>query len=130
MGTRSDYYIGVGENAEWLGSAAYDGYPETETLKGGIPEALTSATTEDAFREALKLVSARDDWTAPEQGWPWPWDDSGTTDYAYCFDASAARVIVVCFGKHEDESEASFPNMKDRKNVTFGKRSGVLIFRG
>lgn len=28
MGTRADFYVGKGPNAEWLGSTAMDGYPE------------------------------------------------------------------------------------------------------
>jgi hypothetical protein len=27
MGTRADFYIGRGTEAEWLGSVAWDGYP-------------------------------------------------------------------------------------------------------
>lgn len=29
MGTRADFYVGTGANAEWLGSIAYDGHPDT-----------------------------------------------------------------------------------------------------
>jgi hypothetical protein len=27
MGTRADFYVGRGKDAEWLGSVAFDGYP-------------------------------------------------------------------------------------------------------
>ncbi len=81
MGTRADFYIGRGANAEWLGSIAWDGYPS------GIPASLLNAPSEEAFRRELALFAEkREDWTAPEQGWPWPWDNSQTTDYAYAFD--------------------------------------------
>jgi len=26
MGTRADFYVGMGKDAEWLGSVAWDGY--------------------------------------------------------------------------------------------------------
>jgi len=28
MGTRADFYVGIGPEAEWVGSIAYDGYPD------------------------------------------------------------------------------------------------------
>ena len=28
MGTRADFYIGKGTDAEWLGSIAWNGYPD------------------------------------------------------------------------------------------------------
>lgn len=71
------------------------------------------------------------------RGWPWPWEDSQTTDYAYAFDGG--KVWASCFGGpwqiasdwKDDGDEAVkvavFPNMKDRQNVTFGPRSGILI---
>lgn len=132
MGTRADFYVGRGEQAEWIGSIAWDGYPD------GIDKQTLNCTSPEAFRHAVAdFFSKRDDVTLPEQGWPWPWDDSGTTDYAYAFDGE--RVWASCFGREwfpankepEDydtlrENDAVFPNMKDRKNVTWGKRSGTI----
>jgi hypothetical protein len=28
MGTRADFYIGCGRDSEWIGSIAWDGYPD------------------------------------------------------------------------------------------------------
>lgn len=134
MGTRADFYIGRGAEAEWLGSIAWDGYP------GGIPSHVLEATTPEGFKAALvNFAAERDDWTNPSEGWPWPWDDSRTTDYAYALDEG--KVWGSCFGygwfdatqpepdREEDAVKtADFPNMAERKNVTVGKRSGVLIF--
>ena len=136
MGTRADFYIGRGENAEWLGSIAWDGYPE------GLPEHLLRVDKPENFREAVEqFIAGRDDGTKPQDGWPWPWNDSQTTDYAYAFDEG--KVFASCFGHEwydptaevdEDADEASggkvavFPNMKERQNVTLGKRSGVMVF--
>lgn len=130
MGTRADFYVGRGPKAEWLGSIAWDGYPK------GIPKPLRRAKTEEEFRmEVAKELSKREDATFPEMGWPWPWDDSKTTDYAYAFDEG--RVWASCFGgkwfnpmrkqPNSEEQVAVFPNMSSIKRTNFGKRSGIMI---
>ena len=135
MGTRADFYIGRGEHATWLGSRAWDGYPE------GIPESVLKANDVDQYIEAVEaMASERNDWTTPDMGWPWPWDDSATTDYAYAFDGG--KVHSSCFGggwfdptveyDADDEEriskdKATFPDMSERKNVAFGRRSGVIL---
>jgi len=132
MGTRADFYIGRGSDAEWLGSIAWDAYPS------GLPNELLSSNSEEGFRARVAELSSRDDWTSPSDGWPWPWDDSHTTDYAYAFDGGT--VWAASFGHgwfpasgDEPDEEASlppcvFPDMKAIQNVTLGKRSGVMIF--
>lgn len=135
MGTRADFYVGVGKRAKWLGSIAWDGYPS------GIDMPVKKAITAKAFRKAVaEFLASREDATYPEDGWPWPWDDSRTTDYAYAF--SKGKVKASCFGhpwfnplrkepEHKDgDAEVEFPDMKDKQNVTFGKRSGLIIFSG
>ena len=86
-----------------------------------------------------KFFSERTDVTLPEKGWPWPWDDSNTSDYAYAFDKG--KVLGCCFGykwfscfplrEPKDTDSGSkgqeFPNMKDRRNVAFGERSGLVV---
>ena len=131
MGTRADFYIGRGETAEWLGSIAWDGYPDGDAAE------TFGAETENQFRDMVRNFSAkRSDWTSPDQGWPWPWKDSRTTDYAYAFDGG--KVFASCFGREWQEASnydneingpetAVFPDMTDRKNVTFGERSGVIV---
>jgi hypothetical protein len=145
MGTRADFYVGRGAQAEWLGSIAWDGYPDGVFDDDFAP---ASCATAEQWREKVAaFLASRDDATLPEQGWPWPWDDSRTTDYAYAFDGDAVwssafghewfRVDPAAeyFGEPVDESErdipknAVFPNMAERKNVTYGPRSGVIVFR-
>ena len=92
MGTRADFYINRGEKAEWLGSIAWDGHPD------GDSEDLLNIKTRAEFVLRLQKLSKRDDWTSPEQGWPWPWKDSNTTDYSYAFDTKNRRVYITCFG--------------------------------
>jgi len=172
MGTRADWYIGRGDKAEWLGSTAWDGNP------GSIEEGgFLGSKTADDFRAAVnKFLASRDDGTVPSQGWPWPWEDSGTTDYSYALDDGV--VYITCFGhgwysyeewkaheaevneyyrahkelaekgldndaihdklgdepdglwENDSDDPCVFPNMKDVQNVTFGRRSGVIILRG
>lgn len=106
MGTRADFYVGRGRNAEWLGSIANDGYPEPPGLKESCPMSckhspahhgmgrtgdwglrILGATNEADFREAVnQFIGRRKDGTGPAQGWPWPWDDSRLTDYVYAWD--------------------------------------------
>ena len=148
MGTRADFYVGRGKGAEWLGSIAYDGHPDR------IGKGVVGAETEAKFRAAVvKFLANREDCdaTTPDLGWPWPWEDSCTTDYAYAFDGGA--VYGCSFGREwflakndephmeDDDGEpteygrrikengktAVFPCMRDRMKVTYGPRSGLLI---
>lgn len=133
MGTRADFYVGRGKDAEWLGSIAWDGYD--------IPENIQECQGEETYREDVKdFLTSRDDATFPEQGWPWPWEDSNTTDYAYAYDDK--KVYKNCFGRgwlevHEEETDeyldahgrTEFPDMSEVQNVTLGQRSGVIVAR-
>jgi hypothetical protein len=139
MGTRADFYVGRGERAEWLGSIAWDGNPASIGGDGSI----VLATTEQDYRQQVAaFLASRDDATLPEQGWPWPWDNSRTTDYAYAFDNGAVwasafghewfRVDPAAdyFGEPDGDMGAKvavFPDMSARKAVTFGLRSGVIV---
>lgn len=147
MGTRADFYVGRGEDAEWLGSIAWDGYPAGVFAKADTPEVERGEylpddiATEDHWCQAVAAwLGQRRDGTNPRQGWPWPWNDSRTTDYAYALDGG--EVWASCFGRDwfkvaegepDDEDfgrqpkTAVFPDMTARKNVTYGSRSGVML---
>ena len=131
MGTRADFYVGLGKDAEWIGSIALDGYPE------GVPQRLLSASSEKEFRQAfVELLGNRADVSTPKDGWPWPWDNSAETDFAYAFDMD--NVLVAQFGRgwcpYKDQEcdfdifpVQQFPDMSDVKKVTFGPRSGLMV---
>lgn len=149
MGTRADFYVGRGKDAEWLGSIAWDGYPD------GIDEYVFMAMNEDSYRSKVQMfLEPRDDATFPHMGWPWPWEDSGTTDYAYAFDGgqvwfsgfgskwlSAKNGVFEEEETYEDdegnfdmeayklarEDKVEMPNMKAIQNVNYGDRSGVIV---
>ena len=136
MGTRADFYVGRGQNAEWLGSVGVDGYPDGElSVLGG-------ATSEESYRGAVKeLIDSFGEYaTSPDQGWPWPWRDSNLTDYAYAFEDG--RVLVSTFGSpwfligdeepDEEGTRQDYPDMTSRMAVAEAgtKRSGIIVFRG
>lgn len=133
MGTRADFYIGRDKSAEWLGSIAMDGYPDDP----GHPKVLRDVNSKDDFRSRVDEILTVEHATHPQQGWPWPWDNSATTDYAYAFDDAEKAVYVSRFGgpwvnarSLSINEEPEFPDMSDRKNLTLGKRSGVIVVGG
>lgn len=137
MGTRADFYVGTGQEAEWCGSIAWDGYPS------GIDSAILKATDDRDYRSALaKFFVDREDATMPAMGWPWPWDSSHTTDYAYAL--QEGKVVASCFGSSwfdpldesvdqdalEDKA-ADVPDMSSHRNEAApggSKRSGLIVF--
>lgn len=140
MGTRADFYVGRGKSAEWLGSIAMDGYPDGNVSNPQYGP-LIKAASEPEFRERVAmLIAGVGHGTTPAQGWPWPWEDSRTTDYAYAFDGGtvwASGFGRAWFDPNEPEPDrgdepksAVFPNMKDRQRVTLGSRSGLIVFGG
>jgi len=132
MGTRADFYIKKQNKMKWLGSIAWDGMP-----KRIDPEVLNSTSQQDFIVKLGEFFNKRDDATLPKDGWPWPWNDSNTTDYAYIFENN--KVMASCFGEPlfdpllpEPETNIigeiiNFPNMSKKKKVTFGKRSGLIV---
>ena len=136
MGTRADFYIGRdSQTMEWLGSIAHDGYPE------GLPRKVMPARDEQDYRQRVSAVLAvHNHATTPEQWWPWPWEDSRTTDYAYAFDEG--KVWTSAFGYawfdsiEEDavygtdaHDKLMFPDMSARQRVAYGPRSGLMILK-
>lgn len=128
MGTRADFYVGAGPAAEWIGSIAYDGHPSWQ----GKPAAWMRFRSERGFRRYVNTVLAkRDDFTCPADGWPWPWQDSKLTDYAYGFVKGRVRVLIADNQgwKAKKGLVVEFPDMTKLQRVTFGPRSGILLVR-
>lgn len=92
MGTRADFYIGTDpKTMEWLGSHALDGHPEK------VPESVIYAVDEADYRKCVaEKLATRRDWSGPDRGWPWPWEDSRLTDYAYTF--AGGQFLVANWG--------------------------------
>lgn len=145
MGTRADFYVGKGKDAEWLGSIAWDGDPNGTPGEYG----LLSATDESYYRsEVARMLDSESDTTKPERGWPWPWNDSHTSDYGYAFFDGAVWYSVgypvdrwwrYLDGQPPSEEQddykpkmmqlerCEFPDMSARKNVRFDSSSGLVI---
>lgn len=146
MGTRVDFYVGRGEQAEWLGSYPFDGYPEGVFGDHADMSLFREpGPTEAEWRHwvASFLANGEAKSTTPDMGWPWPWETSATTDYAYAWDDAA--IYGSCFGhkwfkvdptadgfgQEDDDSgvkSAVFPDMTARKATTLGPRSGLIVF--
>ena len=140
MGTRADYYLGRDpETMVWLGSTAWDGNPEA--VFGDTPPVITERA--EWLEWIANHVMIRSDYTNPERGWPWPWDDSGTTDYAYAWCPRTGEIYVSNYGRpwvslvlalegtYDDEGEkVAFPNMAAIKNIRWDPEgSGIFIVR-
>lgn len=142
MGIRADFYVGRDGKAKWLGSIGYNGSPQ------GIPNEILNATSEDGFRANVEnFLKEMDYSTKPEQGWPWPWNNSDTSDYAYAWDNGVWYTTgypINKWWKHSEGPEpdedddnyeevmsklenTNFPDMTDLQNVSFGKNSGLVI---
>ncbi len=150
MGTRADFYLGKGKDAEWLGSIAWDGY------RDGICPQVLQCQSPEAFRHAVNdFLGKREDGTFPKDGWPWPWNNSRTSDCAYFhFDGRTWEVVcdftqgdydtrrhlyAPCDQEElndEDEGyaeriaalvEVEYPDMTDKKKITMGPRSGLIV---
>lgn len=135
MGTRADFYIKKADEKEliWIASIAWDGYPDG--IDCGV---LDSKTQSEYIGNLQRFLKDRNDVTLPERGWPWPWDNSSTTDFAYCF--VDGRVLTNNFGhgwhvyiKDQDNDNApmvweyEFPDMSKIKNVRYDKGSGAIF---
>lgn len=152
MGTRADFYVGLDHGAEWLGSIAFDGYPDGVFHEDIAKEDRLYAGHGDErqWREDVaEFLASRDDSTLPEHGWPWPWGTSATTDWAYTYDPARQAVLGSCFGSpwyvvadgppqdaggDFDESidrdgfgAPTFPDMSERRNVRTDKGSGAIF---
>ena len=83
MGSKADFYIGQGQDAQWIGAVEQDGYPDA------IPAEILIQVNEIMFEELVVdfLQSRRPRSFIASEGdkWPWLWEDSNMTDYSYMF---------------------------------------------
>ncbi len=125
MGTRADFYVGKGSDAEWIGSIAWDGYRES------IPKSVSESTEESSFRAAVfDFLKQRDDASFPSDGWPWPWDSSEKSDCSYWFfDGKVWMDFSGCYVPIATEIHQIFyPDMSNyNKRPPFGAHSGIIL---
>ena len=131
MGTKADFYVGRGPTAKWVGSVKYDGYTWVEKPKC----ALMNAKTEKQFLAAVTKLPKTEEYYFIEvkNGWPWPWSDSGTTDYAYFFQDGKVYVSswdAQCYPPVEyvdGSAQSWFPDMAPQRGRI---RGGPTILVG
>lgn len=149
MGTRADFYVREDGQMNWLGSIAWDGYP-----KGIDQEVLNSQNEKDYLFNLKAFFDKRKDVTLPEQGWPWPWNNSKLTDECYVYEQGVVKRMVEHDGDYKNhKTECVFyrastyeqhyddnglinkeekwkfcvPDMSEIKNVAKGRqRSGII----
>ncbi|MFE0025470.1 hypothetical protein [Amycolatopsis sp. NPDC059021] len=103
MSSYTDFYIGRGEHAEWIGSLHGECYPDNFLAVPPVRLALTT-TDENTFRAAVTdaLVVWEDEHLGqgyrPDLGWPWPWYSSHNSSWIITFDPEAVAVFVTVGG--------------------------------
>lgn len=90
MSIKADFYVGIGPDAEWLGSI----------FKGGsvweIPTSIFIQVNQTMFEEmVLELLSSKES-VVHDRGdkWDHDWSDSRLTDYTYMFDPAREKVLM------------------------------------
>ncbi len=141
MGTRADFYVqyvpklgeATGPGLRWLGSVCMDGYPcgFDDDLFRRQDDTLFQPGDEIWAEKITKMIEARDDGILPERGWPWPWESSDTTDYAYVLydggvwaSCMGRELFLVqpdldCYGEPADP-DADMPDPDALKKLTGG----------
>lgn len=121
MSSYTDFYVGRGADAEWIGSLRGESCPDNVRAVPPLLLALTT-TDEDAFRAAV--VDALDVWEdellgqgyRPGRGWPWPWHSSHFASWIVAFDPEPGAVFVTVGGgvrwHRIDPHDPSFPDSK------------------
>jgi hypothetical protein len=98
---RADFYIGLGAEAEWLGSMGDGGHPSEVTsvhdlfnLNGDVDD-----YTEDTFRQMVEsILDDTPDYVLVSRAstggwWPWGYDTSVGTPFAYAWNNGCIHVF-------------------------------------
>lgn len=123
MGTRADFYVETKKGLEYLGSIGWDGGPN------GMDFGVLHADSAKEYKDAvIKFLNSREDASLPKRdGWPWPWENSNTTDYAYIF--KKGEVFASHFGSPLF-SAAEYASLDDKSRcIDRLLRSDVLAGR-
>jgi hypothetical protein len=103
MSTKTDFYLGRGHHAEWLGSLQWECEPENLLRLRPGRLALT-ATDEPTYRAAMADLFIT--WETEHigrayprrRGWPWPWQTSHKSSWIIAFDPADNNVFVTIGG--------------------------------
>lgn len=124
MGTRAQFFINHPSDLEtriWLGSVAWDGYPD-----GDIGDAFMGVKTVHEFREAVdKIALERNDYCDPDKhSFPFPWKDNlYLTDCTYAFFDDAVQFTYYHAGFMPLET---YLNLSEEAREEFEAREDAL----
>jgi len=90
MVTRTDFYLGAGPRAEWIGSLQFACHPDN-LLKDHHGRAVLTALALPRYRDAVQDLLMR--WPIKRlgvghphrHGWPWDWETSHCNDWIITF---------------------------------------------
>jgi hypothetical protein len=114
----ADFYVRLSKSIEWLGSISSNG----GVLETICPE-ITFVTSAHEFRSEIRRIAKRDDFHSPEEGWPWKWKTSASTDFCYVF--TKDQVEVYKFGRKRSFTEDDTAVYSSRKDTWFPDMSSA-----
>ena len=94
MGTKADFYIGIGANAEWFGSLLQNGDPWHIPIEIFIQvnRIMFEELTLDFLKKCNGVIAQNKD------KWPHIWSDSRVSDYSYIFYPGHEKVYMYQMG--------------------------------
>ena len=89
---------------------------------------MSSRNPQEFKENVTNEIKSRKDGTLKNMGWPWPWNDSRTTDYSYVFDTKRSKIDIFEYGRINGQGEELniFPDMSEIMNVALNSRSGLI----
>ena len=129
MSTMTDFYLGRGDDAEWLGSLHWECDPANLLRVPPGRRALT-ATDEPTYRAAVADLFIT--WVTEElgaayprrTGWPWPWHTSHVNSWIVTFDPGECEVFATTGGG------VRWERLNPRASATPHRRHGTTGHRG
>lgn len=104
MSEKTDFYLGRGHDAQWLGSLQWDCEPDNLLRVPAGRRALT-ATDETTYRAAVadlfctwETEGIGEAYPRHRSGWPWPWPTSHVNSWIITFDPAAPGVFLTVGG--------------------------------
>ncbi len=94
MGTKADFYSGLGSKRDWIGSIYNNGdiWNIPLELLIQVNKVMFEELTIDFIKEKGGSLSDKND------PWPWLWSDSRMTDYSYIFLPDRNKVFMSIMG--------------------------------
>ncbi len=137
MSTRTDFYIGKGLKAKWIGSCI-DGFCPIECERSEIINICSAKKEKDYIKFVnIMLDNKSHQGVTSDKGWQWDYETSAGSDYIYCFTHNTVRCSYrgsILFNPlktmKKDDTILPWPNMEGyRKEKIIYKSDGIRIKR-